>query len=150
MYRPTPATFLGAIRKGHLASCPGLTGSLIYKQLAKSITTSMGHLRMHQKQCRSTNLKTAIPLSESLDITSSQKTSNPCTNTMYEKIVSATSMRKTYSNKTGKFTWRSIRRKTAFLFYTITIPTPLCLYQSKNSSQIHIRYLAYLFKQPPW
>ena len=44
MYIPTPVTLLRAFKKGHFRSWTVLTVSLIYKHLAKSIATILGHL----------------------------------------------------------------------------------------------------------
>jgi hypothetical protein len=108
MFSLTPSTFLRAITKGHFTSWPGLTISLIYKHLTKSIATSVGHLRMQQRNYQST--KTSVkPLQDNLDISPPQEKDNPLTNTMYANFVSTHTIHKTYSDQTGKFIIQSSR-----------------------------------------
>ena len=49
-FSPLPSTFLRAIQHGHSESWPSLTITLMTKHLAKSLATSMGHLRMEQQK----------------------------------------------------------------------------------------------------
>ena len=109
MFSPTPATFHHAVKRGHFTSWPGLTVALIYKHLAKSLATSMGHLRMQQKNIQSTTIATVIPLAESIDFSPSQEPTNPRTNTMYASMVAATNIRRSYSDQTGRFPVQSSR-----------------------------------------
>ena len=109
MFSPTPATFLHAVKRGHFTSWPGLTVALIYKHLAKSLATSMGHLRMQQKNIQSTTIATVIPLAESIDFSPSQEPTNPRTDTMYASMVAATNIRRSYSDQTRRFPVQSSR-----------------------------------------
>jgi hypothetical protein len=83
-----PLTFLRAVQRGHYASWPSLTPLLISKHLPKSLATSKGHLRMQQKNLRSTKIASNIlPLNVSLNINLSQEPSNARTQSMFATIL---------------------------------------------------------------
>ena len=108
MFRPTTSTFLRAITKGHFNLWPGLTIYLIYRHLTKSIATSVGNLQMQQQSYKSTKTS-VIPQKDDLDISPSQEKYKLLTNAMYANFVSTHTMRKTYSDQTGKFITQSSR-----------------------------------------
>jgi hypothetical protein len=64
---PASSTLLGAIRRGHLTTIPGLTTNLIYKHLSKSIATTLGHQDQEAKHLRSTHLPIPASLAELSD-----------------------------------------------------------------------------------
>ena len=102
-FSPQYSTFLRAIQRGHFDSWPGLTTTLITKHLAKSLTTSKGHLCMEQQNIQLTKLSTNLNLAMSLDIMPSQEASNPRTNVVFAAILTETELRKSYSDQTCKF-----------------------------------------------
>ena len=53
-WSPSPHTWIQAIDLGFFATFPGLTPQLINKYLPKSISTAKGHMKLHQKNLRST------------------------------------------------------------------------------------------------
>jgi hypothetical protein len=109
-FSPIPSTFLRAIQRGHFKSWPGLTPSLITKHLSKSLATSKGHLRMQQKNIRSTKPLTAdLPIATSLDFSPSQDLHNPRTHIVFPTIINTTNLQKSYSDQTGKFPIQSSR-----------------------------------------
>ena len=88
----------------------GVTISIIYKHLAKPISTSMVYLRHQQKNIKSKKqIESIIPLAESLDFYLTQEPSNPCTNTLYANMASTSDILKTYSDKIGKLPLQSSR-----------------------------------------
>ena len=107
-FSPNPSTLLRAIKQGHFDSWPNLSQHLITKHLPKSIATSKGHLRMQQKNLRSTKPKDlatlmSLPLSTSLDVAPAQEPSNKPTHNLFVTITSTNLLRKSYSDQTGKF-----------------------------------------------
>jgi hypothetical protein len=110
---PLPSTFLRAIQRGHFSSWPGLTASLVTKHLTKLLTTSKGHLRMQQKNVKSTKIRTELPITMSLDFSPSQEPNNARTRVMFSTMVPATDLRKSYSDQTGKSPVQSSRGRKA-------------------------------------
>ena len=93
-----------------MTSWPGLTLSLITKHLAKSLATSQGHLRMQQKNLRSTRpITAALPMADSIDIEPSQEHQNAGTHVVFTTVLCATDLQKSYSDQTGKFPVQSLR-----------------------------------------
>ena len=110
MFIPTPATFLWVVKKFHLRYWRGLTVSRIYKNLAKSIATSVGHLRHQQKNIKTTKqTESTNNLAESLDVSPNHEPYNTCTDTMYARMSSTSDKGKTYSNQTVKLPLQSSR-----------------------------------------
>jgi hypothetical protein len=109
MFCPVPSTLLRAVERSHFASWPGLTTSLVKKHLAKSLSTSKGHLRMQQKNIQSTKLTSNLDMPTSLDFSPSQEPQNLRTHAVFVTIMTATDLRKSYSDQTGKFPVQSSR-----------------------------------------
>jgi hypothetical protein len=59
-----PSTWIQAIEKGHFATWPGLTASLVRKHLPKSIATVKGHLNQQRKNLRSTKATKSEPIAD--------------------------------------------------------------------------------------
>ena len=95
MFIPTQATLLRSVKEDHFISLMGLTVSLIYKHLAKSIATSMGYLRHQEKDIKTTKrIESTTTTEESIDLSPSQELSNRRTNTMYSIISSTSDIRR--------------------------------------------------------
>jgi hypothetical protein len=109
VFSPLPSTFLRAIERHHFHSWPGLTASLVAKHLAKALATSMGHLRMQQKNIQSTKITSDLPIAASLDFSPSQEPNNTRTHVVFAVVLPATELRKSYSDQTGKFPVQSSR-----------------------------------------
>ena len=81
-FSPVKSTFISAINNGHFTSWPGLSASLISKNLPQSTFTVKGHLDQEQKNIRSTrshqDLRDDIhPNKNITPTTSSQQLSTP-------------------------------------------------------------------------
>jgi hypothetical protein len=72
MFSCTKSALINAIKKGHIATWPGLTEEAINKHLKMTPATAMGHMNQKRQNIRSTN-KEVKPLSEDEDITPSGK-----------------------------------------------------------------------------
>jgi hypothetical protein len=94
-FSPLPSTFLRAIQRGNYTSWPGLTASLITKHLPKLFATSKAHLRMQQKNLRSTKIQPTLPLATSLDVSPSQEPTNVRTQAVFAAIFTATDVGRT-------------------------------------------------------
>ena len=108
-FSPLPSTFLRAIQRGRFRSWPGLTTTVITKNIPKSLATSKGHLRMEQKNIQSTKVTTDLDLAMSLDIIPSQEPNNPRTNVVFATILTETKLHRSYSDQTGKLPVQSSR-----------------------------------------
>ena len=112
---PSESTFIQSIKNGNFLSWPGLTASLIKKQLPKCIATEKGHLNQERKGLQST--KPAIRInpivkieSESYqDLFPTSETPNLKTHHCFASFVSFESTAKAYSDQTGKFPFTSSR-----------------------------------------
>ena len=103
-FSPLPFSVIQAIQRGHFSLWPGLTTTLITKDLPKSPATSKGHLGMEQKNIQSTKIATTgLDLATSLDIIPSQEPNNPQTNVVLAAILTEAELRKSYLDHTGKF-----------------------------------------------
>jgi hypothetical protein len=68
MFSCTKSALIHAVKKGHLATWPGLTGDAINKYLKMTPVTAMGHMNQKQQNKTSTNKKVKYE-SEDEDIT---------------------------------------------------------------------------------
>ena len=108
---PVTSTLLRAIRRGHLATFPGLTINLISKHLPASIATALGHQDQEAQNLRST--KTTLPSetpNEDDDIAPIPDTdatpipsTTPRPHHLCSTLVSQQEILKSYSDQTGKF-----------------------------------------------
>jgi hypothetical protein len=57
MFSCTKSDLVGAVKKGHLATWPGLTVEAINKHLKLTTSTDMGHLNQKRQNIRSTKQK---------------------------------------------------------------------------------------------
>jgi hypothetical protein len=60
MFSPTKAALLKAVKQGHLATWPGLTGDAINMHLKLTPDTAMGHMNQKRQNIRSTSKAVAI------------------------------------------------------------------------------------------
>jgi hypothetical protein len=72
----TKSAIIHTVKKGHLATWPGLTEDAINKHLKMTPATAMGHMSQKRQNIRSTNKKVK-PESEDEDITPSGKGEKP-------------------------------------------------------------------------
>ena len=99
---PVPSTLLRAIRRGHLATFPGLTTKLISKHLPKSVATTLGHQDQEAKNIRSTNyFSTLAPATEILDDLAPALA--PRSHQLCAMLFDKRDLLKSYSDQTGRF-----------------------------------------------
>jgi hypothetical protein len=104
MFSPTTATFLQAVKNGHLATWPGMSPENITNHLPKSIATALGPLDQQHKNVCSTKPKTtptATPTPES-DSQPTSENPNERTHQVFSAIIDADTG-KIYTDQTGKF-----------------------------------------------
>jgi len=100
---PVPSTLLRAIRRGHLATFPGMTTNLISKHLPKSLSTTLGHQDQEAKNLRSTkpiapSLSPSPPHDEDLAPALAPRTNQTCA-----MLLNQTDLTRSYSDQTGRF-----------------------------------------------
>ena len=139
-FSPLPSTFLRAITKGHFATWPGLTTTLVKKHLVKSMATSKGHMRLQQQNINSTKttIDEEIPNTVSLDIEPSQEPQNERTHEVHAILIDTKEFARSYSDQTGKFPVQSTRGNNyIFILYgydsNAILSTPL---PSRQASKI--------------
>ena len=141
-FSPIPSTFLRAIKKGHFATWPGLTPSLITKHLLKSMATSKGHMRLQQKHINSTKttIEEDVPDAVSLDMDPIQEPQNARTHEVHAALICIDNKEfaRSYSDQTGKFPVQSTRGNNyIFILYdydsNAILSTPL---SSRQASKI--------------
>ena len=106
---PVTSTLLRAIRRGHLATFPGLTINLISKHLPASIATALGHQDQEAQHLRSTRrtLSPAVPDDDDLapppDSDDTPASTAPKPHHVCSMLFSEQTILKSYSDQTGKF-----------------------------------------------
>ena len=105
-FSPVTSTFDRAIIRGHYTTWPGISSSLITKHLEKSTSTSKGHLRMQQKNTKSTKV-IAAPIDT--DIAPPQEKENKKTQNVFVIMQDTKELNRSYSDQTGRFPVQSSR-----------------------------------------
>ena len=126
-FSPSKSTFLRAINKGQFSTWPGLTSTLISKQLQPSQASAQGHLRGQQKHVNSTrpSLETPpLPLSVSLDVAPSREPSNLQTSNAFVTLLTEKEFARSYSDQTGKFLTQSNRGNNYIFVFIIMTQMP--------------------------
>ena len=104
---PVTSTLLRAIRRGHLATFPGLTINLISKHLPASIATALGHQDQEAQHLRSTKqLESASSdddIAPSPDVDDVITANTPKSHHLCSMLFPNQEILKSYSDQTGKF-----------------------------------------------
>ena len=100
---PAVSTLLRAIRRGHLATFPGLTTNLITKHLPKSIATTLGHQDQEAKNIRSTRSISLSPIASSDPDVDIAPPTEPRSHQIAIALLDNQPLLKSYSDQTGRF-----------------------------------------------